>query len=84
MTRMTLAERRQKLIAAALAVVARNGVAAATTRAIAAEAGVSEPEEAAEATVTVLEGLTQSLVTTGDEAAARRAIDYWSGMRAAC
>ncbi|GAA1389772.1 TetR/AcrR family transcriptional regulator [Luteococcus peritonei] len=186
MTRMTLAERRQKLIAAALSVVARNGVAAATTRAIAAEAGmplasfhyafeshqalmtqaylqlvteelereskhalqpgsesevvgqvlsahladlmerrpqhqavfemadhllrtgdqaevpaqwrtervramakrleeagVNRPQEAAEATVTVLEGLTQSLVTTGDAAAARRAIDYWAGMRAA-
>lgn len=186
MTRMTLAERRQTLIAAALRVVARQGVAAATTRAIASEAGmplasfhyafeshqalmtqaytqlvaeelereakqplaagsesevvgqilsahledlmvrrsqhqavfemadhllrtadqsavparfrtervqsmakrlgeagVAQPEEAAEATVTVLEGLTQSLVTTGDEQAARRAIGYWSGMRAA-
>lgn len=38
MTRMSLAERRQKLIEAALAVIARDGVAAATTRAIAAQA----------------------------------------------
>lgn len=40
MTRMTLAERRQKLIEAALAVIAQQGVPAATTRAIAAEAGM--------------------------------------------
>lgn len=40
MTRMSLAERRQKLIEAALAVIARDGVPAATTRAIAGEAGM--------------------------------------------
>ncbi len=40
MTRMSLAERRQKLISAALGVVAEQGVAAATTRAIAAAAGM--------------------------------------------
>ncbi|WP_420176061.1 TetR/AcrR family transcriptional regulator [Luteococcus sp. OSA5] len=40
MTRMSLAERRQKLLEAALAVIGRSGVAAATTRAIAAEAGM--------------------------------------------
>jgi len=38
MTRMSVAERRQALIAAALRVIAREGVHAATTRAIAAEA----------------------------------------------
>lgn len=38
MTRMTLAERRQKLIEAALAVIGQQGVSAATTRAIASEA----------------------------------------------
>ncbi|MGO4958146.1 TetR family transcriptional regulator [Luteococcus sp. Sow4_B9] len=40
MTRMSLADRRQKLLEAALAVIGRAGVAAATTRAIAAEAGM--------------------------------------------
>lgn len=40
MTRMSLAERRQKLIAAALDVIAEQGMAAATTRAIAATAGM--------------------------------------------
>ncbi|ROR55210.1 TetR family transcriptional regulator [Luteococcus japonicus] len=38
MTRMALAERRQKLIEAALAVIGQQGVSAATTRAIASEA----------------------------------------------
>lgn len=40
MTRMSLAERRHKLIEAALRVIGEHGVAAATTRAIAAEAGM--------------------------------------------
>ncbi|MEL4505609.1 TetR family transcriptional regulator [Luteococcus sp. H138] len=40
MTRMSLAERRHKLIAAALTVIREQGLASATTRAIAAEAGM--------------------------------------------
>lgn len=40
MTRMSLAERRHKLIEAALRVIGESGVPAATTRAIAAEAGM--------------------------------------------
>lgn len=40
MTRMSLAERRHRLIDAALRVIGEHGVAAATTRAIAAEAGM--------------------------------------------
>lgn len=40
MTRMSLADRREKLLDAALEVVARTGVASATTRAIAAQAGM--------------------------------------------
>lgn len=40
MTRMSLAERRHKLIEAALRVIGEHGVPAATTRAIAAEAGM--------------------------------------------
>ncbi len=40
MTRMSLADRREKLLDAALEVVARNGVASGTTRAIAAQAGM--------------------------------------------
>ncbi|MFF1574090.1 TetR/AcrR family transcriptional regulator [Leifsonia sp. NPDC058292] len=41
MTRISAAERRTALVRAALRVVARDGVAAATTRAIVAEAGMS-------------------------------------------
>lgn len=40
MTRMSLADRREKLLDAALEVVARTGVVSATTRAIAAQAGM--------------------------------------------
>lgn len=40
MTRMRLAERRQKLLAAALVVIERRGLDSATTRAIASEAGM--------------------------------------------
>ena len=40
MVRMSIDERRQELVAAALRVIARDGVAAASTRAIAAEAGM--------------------------------------------
>ncbi|MEL4357805.1 MULTISPECIES: TetR/AcrR family transcriptional regulator [unclassified Luteococcus] len=40
MTRMSLAERRQKLITAALTVIEEQGLASATTRAIAAQAGM--------------------------------------------
>lgn len=40
MTRMSLDERRRALVAAAIRVVSRDGVAAASTRAIAAEAGM--------------------------------------------
>ncbi|NNC11276.1 TetR family transcriptional regulator [Planctomonas sp. JC2975] len=42
MTRMSVAERRAALIAAALGVIAREGVAAATTRAITGEAGMPQ------------------------------------------
>ncbi|QDZ14428.1 TetR/AcrR family transcriptional regulator [Humibacter ginsenosidimutans] len=42
MTRMSVAERREALVAAALRVIARDGVHAATTRAIAGEAGMPQ------------------------------------------
>jgi len=42
MTRMSVAERRVALVAAALRVIARQGMSAATTRAIAAEAGMPQ------------------------------------------
>jgi len=42
MTRMSVAERRVALVEAALRVIARDGVAAATTRAIAGEAGMPQ------------------------------------------
>jgi len=41
MNRMPVAERREQLIAAAIAVASRDGIEAATVRAVAAEAGVS-------------------------------------------
>src|SRR3954466_12012367 len=41
MNRLPVAERREQLIEAALAVASRDGIDAATVRAIAAEAGVS-------------------------------------------
>jgi AcrR family transcriptional regulator len=42
MTRMSVSERRAALVTAALRVIARDGVAAATTRAISAEAGMPQ------------------------------------------
>lgn len=42
MTRMSIAERRSELVAAALRVIAEQGVHAATTRAISAEAGMPQ------------------------------------------
>ena len=81
MTRMPLAQRRQQLVDAAIAVLTREGVSKATTRAIVAEAGTSlsvfhycfdSKQELLDAVIKSLVGRTVDLAEASFEAGASR------------
>jgi len=91
MARMPLAERRQQLVDAAIAVMTREGVNAATTRAIVAEAGTSlsvfhycfdSKQELLDAVLRSLVGSTVTLAEESFEDATERGELIRAGLRA--